>query len=367
MQIRENARVLMNTGFPRHRIRWIMLILALTVAVASVLDALSLMWFQPVLPSRQFVAGEFRHFASDSGAGDDEEEIPWDAFSVSETESIGYATLLNLSSTLQRNVSYTCAPNAWIPKIKVCLFPESRDRLVSRQISKSGTWEERNTAVFIAIMAQYPQLDLIDIGANLGQYSLLAAGMRRKVVSVEPYAPSTRRLAKSYDLNGFNGSDVVLIKDAISDHRGSVTLRTWRHTQSAVMVATGNLSSCDPPCLVPTSSILMDDLLPVIRTKFPNMSEIFLKMDIEGHEHKALNTSNNLFSKQLVAFILMEWVGMKQILAGRLGSKQDILEVYYMVQGLKHRGYDHYFVNKRALISQQFRLPDSMWEHWPDE
>jgi FkbM family methyltransferase len=344
----------------RRRIGWTVLVLAAMVAALSVLDSLHL---SPIQDAEEFFTVEYRKLLNVADVLEEETES---AFLEDEIYKVGFATLVNLSKS-PPNASFACVSNAWIPSVKVCLHPESKDRLASRELARSGTWETRNTELFLAIMAQHRDLDLIDIGANLGQFSLLAAGLGRRVVAVEPYTPSLRRLQKSVQINNFTSSQIALVADAISDERGEIALRTWRHSRSGVMVAKGNLSSCDEPCLFHTRSIVVDDLVPVIKKQFPNMSKALLKLDIEGHEHMALNVSNNMFGRISVPFVLMEWLGIKEVLVGNLGTREDREQVRFLVKSLKTKGYDHYMPNKLALFNRQFKLSDSAWELWPNE
>lgn len=281
--------------------------------------------------------------------------------------NVTHVHVVNLTAYIL-NETYDCYSNGWIPKIKMCTFPEWRDVLASKQIAESGLWEIENTQEFIGILSRYRNFDLIDVGASLGQYSLLASGMLRRVLAVEPNPAAMKRLVKSFKMSSLD-KDFVLVTDAISNQRSPTRLRMWKNSQSNTMVDIGNFSDCADrsPCHITVDGILMNDLVPVIDTLLPNMSNVLLKLDIEGHEHRALLKSSQLFKRLNVAFIMMEWVGIKHILLGKMGSKEDIMMIQNMVETLKRRGYDHFQMHRRSLVSKQMRLTDSMWEIWPDE
>lgn len=82
------------------------------------------------------------------------------------------------------------------PSTHVCLHPTDIDVHVSLHLRGDGLWEPHIVRTFQNLLYQDPQLGVYDIGANIGQYTLLAAAMGRKVVAVEPYLPNLRRLHK---------------------------------------------------------------------------------------------------------------------------------------------------------------------------
>jgi len=87
------------------------------------------------------------------------------------------------------------------PPTTVCLYPDADDVHVSRHLREDGLWEPHIVRLFQNLLFQNPHLGVIDIGAHIGQYSLLAASMGRQVVAVEPYPPSLRRMHKAIKIN----------------------------------------------------------------------------------------------------------------------------------------------------------------------
>jgi len=89
------------------------------------------------------------------------------------------------------------------PLTTICLYGDDDDIHVSRHLREDGLWEPHEVRLFQNLLFQNPDLDVIDIGAQLGQYSLLAAAMGRRVVAVEPLQPSIRRLHKAIRIGHF--------------------------------------------------------------------------------------------------------------------------------------------------------------------
>jgi len=98
--------------------------------------------------------------------------------------------------------SFDCVRLLIKPATTVCLYPDAVDVHVSRHIRADGLWEPHIVRLMQNLLFQNPNLSLIDVGAHVGQYSLLAAVMGRRVVAVEPHRSSVRRLHKAIKING---------------------------------------------------------------------------------------------------------------------------------------------------------------------
>jgi tRNA1(Val) A37 N6-methylase TrmN6 len=68
-----------------------------------------------------------------------------------------------------------------------------------------------------------PGLQFIDLGANLGVFSLAVAKLGRKVIAVEPLSINLKRLCKSVFENEFEDY-ITIVHNAISDSYEKVTL-----------------------------------------------------------------------------------------------------------------------------------------------
>ena len=66
--------------------------------------------------------------------------------------------------------------------LKVCLYETWRDIYVSHDLSSTGLWEPHVLFDFQDVLKRDSSLGVIDIGANLGVYTLLAAQMGHQVV-----------------------------------------------------------------------------------------------------------------------------------------------------------------------------------------
>ena len=63
----------------------------------------------------------------------------------------------------------------------MCLYESWRDKYVSHDLAHTGLWEPHVLLDFQDVLRRDSSLGVIDIGANIGVYSLLAAAMHHQV------------------------------------------------------------------------------------------------------------------------------------------------------------------------------------------
>ena len=64
----------------------------------------------------------------------------------------------------------------------ICIKPSD---LISRIIEKQGCFEKKIVNNVIKAMKAHPTAMFLDVGSNIGMYSVLVAAMRRKVIAVD--------------------------------------------------------------------------------------------------------------------------------------------------------------------------------------
>lgn len=102
------------------------------------------------------------------------------------------------------------------------LFLDTRDVSLTPHLLLDGYWESWVTEVFMRLVR--PGMTVVDVGANVGWYSLLAAmlvGPEGRVFSFEADPDTHRLLSDSLEVNGFRGRTVVE-QVAVADSPGEV-------------------------------------------------------------------------------------------------------------------------------------------------
>lgn len=155
-------------------------------------------------------------------------------------------------------------------------------------------------------------MGLIDIGTNIGVYTVTAASMGRKVVGVEPYPPNIQRLAKTLRTNPHLIPYVTIVTNAVSNkyenltfwirnrHPGATQTHSDEENQKLNTLKWNNPHHELKNQKVET--IFTDDLVRVIPFK-----KAILKIDIEGGEPKAIESASQLFSNVDITHVFFEW------------------------------------------------------------
>lgn len=160
---------------------------------------------------------------------------------------------------------------------------------ISDSLNRFGTREPEHR--FIVERYLKKGMCVLDIGGNIGYYTLMAArivGPSGKVYSVEPHPDNCRILNKSVVENGFE-SIVEVEELAISDQDG---------TRDFNVAGSSNLHSFHDHSLDPglkDTDNITDESIPVktveLETYLENRRQPdLLRMDVEGHEVTILNS-----------------------------------------------------------------------------
>jgi len=163
------------------------------------------------------------------------------------------------------------------------LFADAADAAVTPGL-RSGAYEPHLTAVFERYCT--PGMTVVDVGANLGYYSLLASrlvGPSGRVVALEPNSENCRLLLSSLRMGGV--TNVRLVPVAADTGAGWAYYSTHVGSNGGLIEASDLLKH--PGTVVPT--FRLDDLVegPVG----------FLKMDVEGAEGRVVKGATRVIEK----------------------------------------------------------------------
>ncbi len=163
---------------------------------------------------------------------------------------------------------------------KMYLNPSGKG--VSLSLLTKGTYEEFETELFKKEVKK--GMIVLDIGANIGYYTLIAAnlvGENGKIFAFEPEPNNFALLKKNVEINGYK--NVILIQKAVSDICGMTKLFLSSEDESAHgMFKVNNRKS------ITIETITLDEF-------FNKGQKIdVVKMDIEGAEMLALLGSERM-------------------------------------------------------------------------
>ena len=257
-----------------------------------------------------------------------------------------------------------CYPLKVNPPAVICVYEDTKDIWVSKSLRLYGTFEPSIEANFKQALRHDPELDVIDIGANLGLYSLIAAAMGRKTISVEPLQTNINHFHKSVKMNTFENK-ISLLTNAVSNQREKVYFKLNPINQGGTRMFPKKLSCIDGGCPF-AWSILMDDILPLAIER--NITKAIMKIDIEGSEHLALSEASKLFTALKIPYIFMEFVFQRGFCGFKQADTRDKRLSNKMFKFLREHGYTRVYASDfrgRPLRSDSCtRWPnDIIWVH----
>ncbi|MCR6701372.1 MAG: FkbM family methyltransferase [Dokdonella sp.] len=166
------------------------------------------------------------------------------------------------------------------------LYPWIGDDLIGGNIISSGSYEPHVLPRFLDCLK--PGFVVLDVGANIGTFSLTAAkavGHTGRVVSVEPVSKNVRSICAGVVGNGFD--NVTILPVAASDRPRVVPI--LRHSDSSNGIVDVHAAASVADAFVPT--LRLDEVLAYL-----DRIDV-LKIDIEGHEPMAWPGIANLVSR----------------------------------------------------------------------
>jgi len=163
------------------------------------------------------------------------------------------------------------------------MFIDSKDTL---KLFRNGIYEKFETEFF---KKEIKHGDIIlDIGANIGYYTLIFAkhvGKNGKVFAFEPDPTNFSLLKKNVEINGYK--NVVLINKAVSDKTGKLRLFLSKDNMGDHRIYDSN----EGRKFVEIKSVILDDYF-----KNKNKKIDFIKMDIQGSEYGAFKGMSGLLN-----------------------------------------------------------------------
>jgi len=215
---------------------------------------------------------------------------------------------------------------------------------VSGSLVRSMTWEPHLLRLMAGLLSKDKELQFMDLGANLGVFSLAMAKFGRQVISVEPLSINLHRFCSSIKAGKFQ-EKITIIYNALSDKRENVSLGIDRRNIGGTFVVNnknmnkvkGSQVGGQYKDIVMTAKL--DDIL-----KLPgfNFKKVIMKMDVEGYENYVLNGGEDFFNQVDVQAVLMEWLWQRSGTAA-----QQILAFY------AKRGYKPYNPSNTPLKTTQ--------------
>ena len=196
---------------------------------------------------------------------------------------------------------------------------------IGRQILLFGLYEKSYAAAFHRLIK--PADVVLDIGANIGQYTLLAAekiGARGKVMAIEATPHIFERLQQHVKANGLD--NVLLMPCAVGAEEGTVSMKVIADDNDGmhhVSVTSGEAGTTEVPLR------RVDDLLAEF---LPDRGVDVVKIDVEGWEEAVFAGAKWLFRQDAPPTIFFESI---EAHAARFGFSAKRLGEEFAARGYR--------------------------------
>tara|TARA_B100000003_G_C10850806_1_gene338902 strand:- start:69 stop:842 length:774 start_codon:yes stop_codon:yes gene_type:complete len=170
--------------------------------------------------------------------------------------------------------------------------------------------------------------EFIDIGANQGIYSLIAAKNRnfKKIFAFEPVNQTFELLKKNIKINKFK--NIIAKKYAISTYNGNVKILIKKnHSGSATIKSRYS-------CSYTNTSVIKTANFSVLNKLIKSDDRKVIKIDVEGHELEVVNQLIRTNFIKLVDFIYVE-INFKKSNLSIIKNKLKKNNFYYIYKSPK--------------------------------
>jgi FkbM family methyltransferase len=137
----------------------------------------------------------------------------------------------------------------------------------------------------------------VDVGANVGIYSLWAAECGAEVIAIEPDPLAASRLRRNAQLNGY---DITVIEAAVGESNGTANFTVGRDAMNAYAMDGDSVSRS-------VNVVTLDSVLAGRHARG-------VKIDVEGAERLVIVGSRAALGDRRIDYLQIEWNGMSQVL-----------------------------------------------------
>ena len=166
---------------------------------------------------------------------------------------------------------------------------------IIKTLVEDQTWLLREREILDRLSEELQNFDVfIDLGSNIGIYSIVANEFMHdaEIICVEANPKIIEDLSKTIDSARNNNNKFRVVNKAVSDERG--TMKFFQCSSTGEGNIFGDKDATD---ILSVPSCFLDDIC-------PKGKKIFVKMDIEAAEYRALKSAPMILQSQDVKFLI---------------------------------------------------------------
>ena len=219
------------------------------------------------------------------------------------------------------------------------LYLDTRDDSVSPALLLRGAWEAHVTRVMLRLLR--PGMRVVEVGANVGYYTVLAAscvGPTGSVIAFEPNPAIAERLRRAVVVNGCQWWTQV-VEAAVADREGQATLHVLQRHQGSSSLARQGADVLEGWGEVPHPLTVPATTLDAFLGPDPSLVDL-LKIDAEGWEPAIFDGMRGLLARSPHLRAVIEFIPALVANAGRdAGAFVDTLAgLGFHIEAIDARG-----------------------------
>mmetsp|Transcript_5906 Transcript_5906/g.13517 ORF Transcript_5906/g.13517 Transcript_5906/m.13517 type:complete len:875 (-) Transcript_5906:221-2845(-) len=196
------------------------------------------------------------------------------------------------SALFEPNNNDTFVKTSLSPSFTMSVHPSHQDNYVSASIIDRGCFECELVKLVQTTLLSHPEAFLLDIGSNIGMYSLMSASIGRHVIAFEPAEVNRRRICQSVRRNKGFDEYVHLVPLAATETETRFTVDVPGHNKGGTRVR--EVATATNHDKTDTIKGMPVDYLGISHSSSPfHNQKTVIKLDVEGHEIEALMGMRN--------------------------------------------------------------------------
>jgi FkbM family methyltransferase len=197
-----------------------------------------------------------------------------------------------------------------------------KNEFITYHLLKDGYWDKYKTELLYEITKNNKKYLFVDIGSNIGYFSLLCASFGLKIISFEPISENYNLFLDSIKENGYENL-INLKKVGLGKKRGSLNFNIIRANMGCCTTI-DLLFNRKPDYISEANIFLGDDYLLDIE------EDMIVKIDVENMEKDVIEGLMNTLKKGNIKFIFIEISKISNI------SNISNLELFDILSDLKY-------------------------------
>lgn len=235
------------------------------------------------------------------------------------------------------------------------LLVNAHDEGIARQILVKGIYEAAESRFFMDWLR--PGMAVLDIGANFGYFTVLAAravGGKGSVHAFEPEPGNFALLSKNIEANGYAQARAHRV--ALSDAPGQATLFTDPSNLGNPSLAKENVP--EEGGAVSVELVTLDGFLDGLGAARPSKIAL-LKMDVQGFEAKVLAGAKEMLERDRPWMLVEIWPkGLRRAGTDPIAFLEGLVALGYRLRRLDDSGKPEGEVSVRELVEACDRKAD---------